>query len=822
MALPVDDVLPALRTALAANAPVALIAPPGAGKTTGVAPALLHDAWVCGGKIVLLSPRRLAARAAAERMAELAGEPVGRTIGYRTRMDSRVSDATRIEVVTEGIFVRMLVADPELPGTAAVAFDEIHERSLDSDLALALTLDVRAALRPDLRLLLMSATLDGAAYERIVPDLVTVTSAGRMFPVELRNIGRNAAVRVDEDMAGAVRHALATEPGSVLAFLPGAAEIERTAERLVNGLPHDVDIFRLYGARDGADQRAAIAPAPLGRRKVVLATAIAETSITIDGIRVVIDSGLARRPRFDRAVGLTRLVTERASQAAVTQRAGRAGRTAPGIAIRLWEAAETAGRPRFDTPEILESDLTGLVLECARWGVGDPLSLLWLDPPSAISLAAARNRLLAMGAIDHDGRPTQHGEKIAALPVPPELGQMLVGASAIGLGTLAARVAVVLGEQGLGGRSVDLDERLRLWSRDRGARAEAARALAGRWARAAGATVGVPGDAAPDAAAQVLALAFPDRVGRRRGPSGAPYLLANGRAVALPPDEPLAAAQWLVVGDASGVAAGARIQLAAALDPATVELLFAARIVTQSVIAFDRASGGVTAETVQRLGAITLTRQPMERPDPAAVMAALRDGVRAHGLGLLAWDDASTALRARVAFARVHGSATLPDLGDGALLDRLDDWLTPLLVGRRKLGDLTDDLLADALTRLIGRDGVRTLEGFAPAQFETPAGSRHTIDYSADGGPAVDARVQALFGLANHPMIARGRVALTLRLTSPAGRAIQVTKDLPRFWAGSWAEVRRDLRGRYPRHPWPEDPAAALPTLRTKRRDAGN
>ncbi len=816
MALPVEDILPALRAALAANAPVALVAPPGAGKTTAIAPALLGEAWVAGGRILLLSPRRLAARAAAERMAEQAGEAVGATIGYRTRMDSRVSAATRIEVVTEGIFSRMLVADPELPGVAAVLFDEIHERSLESDLALALALEAREALRPDLRLLLMSATLDGAAYEAIVPGLVRLESLGRMFPVTLRHVGRDAALRIEDAMAAAIRSALADEPGSVLAFLPGAAEIERTAERLAGRLPADVDLHRLYGARDGADQRAVIRPPPDGRRKVVLATSIAETSITIDGVRVVVDSGLARRPRLDRAVGLTRLVTERASQAAVTQRAGRAGRTAPGVAIRLWEAGETAGRLRFDPPEILQSHLTGLVLECARWGVGDPAMLRWLDPPPPAAVAEARARLAAMGALGDDGRPTPHGERIAALPLAPALAHTLIAAVPLGLASLAALVAVVLTERGLGGRGADLDERLRLLARDRSPRAEAARRLAGRWARAAGgdAARALPGDAA----GQVLALAFPDRVARRRGGAGAPYLMANGRAVAVAADDPLAAAEWIVVGDASGAAAGARVLLGAAIDPASMETLLGDRVVTTAVLAFDPASGGVTAESRRQLGAITLARRPAERPDPAAVSAALLAGVRDHGLALLPWGEASLAFRARVAFARANGLAELPDLSDAALLAGLDDWLAPLLAGRRRLDALTDGQLSEALSGLVGWALLRRLDGFAPGRFAAPAGSSHAIDYAAEGGPAVEVRVQALFGLAAQPMLADGRVPLTLRLTSPAGRAIQVTTDLPRFWAGSWSDVRKDLRGRYPKHPWPEDPAAAAPTLRAKPR----
>ena len=813
MALPVEDILPALRAALVANAPVALIAPPGAGKTTAIAPALLAEPWVAGGKILLLSPRRLAARAAAERMAETSGTALGAIIGYRTRMDSRISAVTRIEVITEGIFTRMLVADPELAGVAAILFDEVHERSLDSDLALALALEAREALRPDLRLVLMSATLDGAAYEALVPGLERIESQGRMFPVDLRHIGRDPRQRIEDSVAAAIRSALASEPGSILAFLPGAAEIERTAERLVDRLPHDVDLHRLYGARDAGDQRAAIRPAPAGRRKVVLATSIAETSITIDGVRVIIDSGLARRPRLDRAVGLSRLVTERASQAAVTQRAGRAGRTAPGVAIRLWEAGETAGRPRFDPPEILESDLAGLLLECARWGVTDPLQLKWRDPPPTAPLADARARLEATGILATDGRPTPHGEAVAALPVPPELGHMLIAAAARGLGPLAARIAVLLGERGLGGRSSDIDDRLRLWARDRSPRADAARKLADRWARAAGGMAALS-DLSGDSAAQILALAFPDRVARRRGGPGAPYLMANGRAVTVPPDDALAAAAWLVVGDASGAAAGARLLLGAALDAGAIEQMFADHIQSEKVFGFDLATTGVTAETRRRLGAITLARVPTERPDPARVTAALVEGVRQHGLALLPWGSASLALRARVAFAAL--SADLPDMSDAGLLT--DEWLTTLLKGQRRLSDVTDAALAEALAGLIGWSATRALDTAAPTHFETPAGSRHAIDYGADGGPAVDVRVQAMFGLAVHPMLGNGRVPLVLRLTSPAGRPIQVTRDLPRFWAGSWAEVRRDLRGRYPKHPWPEDPAAAPPTLRARRR----
>lgn len=805
--LPVLAVLPQLKAALADNDPVALVAPPGAGKTTAVPPALLGEDWAAVGKLILLSPRRLAARAAAERMAEQLGEAVGQTIGYRTRLDSRVSAATRIEVVTEGIFTRMLIADPELSGVAGVLFDEVHERSLDGDFALALALEARAALRPDLRLVLMSATLDVAGFAGIVPGLVQVESEGRMYPVELRHIGRNPAERLEDAMASAIRAALACEPGSILAFLPGVAEIERTAERLEARLPPDVDLFRLYGAREAADQRAAIAPAPSGRRKIVLATSIAETSVTIDGVRVVVDSGLSRRPQLDRGVGLQRLVTVRSSQAAVTQRAGRAGRTAPGVAIRLWEAAETLGRPGFDPPEIVEANLAGLVLDCALWGVADPASLPWRDPPLPAAVADAQARLRRLGAIDDNGHVTTHGKRLAALPMAPEQAHMLAEAAGRGEGLLAARIAVLMGERGLGGRSDDLELRLSGWARERGQRAEAARKLASRWARAVGAN---ETDIRVEDAGTVLALGYPDRIARRRGDA---FLMANGRAVAVPQESSLARAEWIVVADASGSAAGARLLLGAALH-GDVERLLADRIESRAVLAYDPPTTGVTAETQRRLGAIVLARQKVEKPDPATVRTVLLAAVAERGLGLLPWGDAAKALRARLAFAAGQG-ADLPASDDEALIADLEGWLGPIL-GRR-LSDLSDHALADALLNRLDWNQRQTLDRLAPTRLETPAGSNHAIDYAADGGPAVDVRCQALFGLARHPMVAGGRVPLTLRLTSPAGRPIQVTRDLPGFWAGSWADVRKELKGRYPKHPWPENPLEAPPTLRAKR-----
>jgi ATP-dependent helicase HrpB len=805
--LPVTVVLPQLKEALAKNSPVALIAPPGAGKSTALPPALLGEAWAQSGKLILLSPRRLAARAAAERMAELLHEPVGQTIGYRTRLDSRISTATRIEVVTEGIFTRMLVTDPELTGIAGVLFDEVHERSLEGDFALALTLEAREALRPDLRLLLMSATLDGAGFSAMIPDLALIESQGRMFPVVHRHVGRNPAERLEDAMANAIQRALIDEEGGILAFLPGVAEIDRVAERLELRLPDNVDLFRLHGTREAADQRAAISPSPHSRRKIVLATSIAETSITIDGVRVVIDSGLSRRPQLDRSVGLSRLVTVRASQAAVTQRAGRAGRTAPGVAIRLWEAAETAGRAAFDPPEILEADLSGLVLECARWGVADPSNLKWRNPPPASAVADARARLLTLEAIDIDGRITRHGDALAAIPLPPAQAHMLIMAARRGQGVLAARIAVLLNERGLGGRSDDLEQRLIGWAREKGQRAEASRRLAQRWAKAVDANE-THIDA--ESAGEILALGYPDRVGRRRG-SG--FLMANGRAVSVPLESPLSRCEWIVVADASGSAAGARLLMGAALH-GNVEQTLAERVESKHVFAFDPTTTGVTAETQRRLGAIVLARQPLERPDPARVRAVLLAAIRQYGLTLLPWGESALSLRARLFFAKDQGME-LPKIDDETLMAEAEDWLSPL-IGRR-ISELSDVKIADALLRRLDWNQRQRLDVFAPSRLETRAGSSHCIDYAAEGGPAVNVRCQALFGLDRHPMIAGGNVPLTLRLTSPAGRPIQVTKNLPGFWAGSWADVRKELKGRYPKHSWPENPLEAPATLRAKR-----
>lgn len=808
--LPIHAVLPALLAALRDAPNAVLVAPPGAGKTTAVAPALLAEPW-CTGQILLLSPRRLAARAAAERMAQLAGESVGGTIGYATRMDSRQSAATRVLVLTEGIFRSRIQADPELPGISAVLFDEVHERSLDSDFGLALARDAQGGLRPDLRLVAMSATLDGARFSVLLGDAPVIESEGRSHPLTLRHIGRRAEARIEDEMAAAIRRALAEEQGGVLAFLPGVAEIERTAERLT-GLPADVDLHKLHGTLDPGAQRAAIASGPAGRRKLVLATSIAETSLTLDGVRVVVDSGLARRPRYDRAAGMTRLVTERASQASVTQRAGRAARQAPGVAIRLWEDAATAGLPRFDPPEILEADLSPLLLDCALWGVSDPRSLAWLDPPPDAAISEARRRLRTLGALDDDGRPTRHGAALAKLPMPPRLAHMLMEAGERGWGRLAAEVAVLLSERGLGGQDADLELRRRRWRGERGQRAEAGRKLADRWAKLAGGRSGGEGEIGA-----CLALAFPDRLSKRRGNDGADWISVGGRGFRLDPTSPLAREEWLAVAEIQGAAQGARILSAAPIDFATIDALFGDRIESGAHVIFDPATGGVRTTQGKWLGAIQLAKGQDAKADPQAIAAALVEGVRLHGLDLLPWSENAGSLRRRAGFAR-RFAPDLPDLSDEALTGNLDEWLAPLVTGKRRLSDIDVASLSGTLDALLGWDGRKRVDSLAPAEFASPAGSHHAIDYEAEAGPTVTVRVQALFGLSEHPMAAG--VPLVLSLTSPAGRPIQTTRDLPGFWTGSWVAVAKEMRGRYPRHPWPEDPASAGATLRTKRADA--
>jgi ATP-dependent helicase HrpB len=809
--LPIDEVLPDLLTAIRNATRALLIAPPGAGKTTRVAPALLDQPW-CRGEVLLLVPRRLAARAAAEFMAGALGQKPGETIGYATRLDSKVGANTRVTVMTHGVFLARIQADPELTGVSAVLFDEVHERSLDNDLALALALDAAGSLREDLRLVAMSATLDVERFERLLGNPLTIVSEGKSFPLKIRYAGRSAGQRIEPQMASAVRTAMAEHDGSLLAFLPGVAEIERTAEAL-GSLPPNIDLHKLHGAIDPAMQRRALAPPPEGRRKLVLATSIAETSVTLEDVRIVVDSGLARRPRYDRGAGLTRLVTERSSRAAATQRAGRAARQAPGIAIRLWEEAATAALPAHDPPEILEADLSGLLLTCLLWGESDPSRLPFLDPPPAAGVEEARKRLADLGAIEGGGRMTAHGRAIAALPLEPRLAHMLIDARDRGFGAAAADVAVLLTERGLGGNDADLELRWRRWRSDRSPRAEAARKLAANWRRRLKVT---DQGSDPHDLGKALALAFPGRVVRRRDSSGESWQSVGGRGFRLDAASPLAGSHWLAVGEVAGHASGARILSAAAIEERDVVRLFGDRIEACHDGEFDPASGSVTPTRSRRLGAIRLSHGPDPKPDPLAIAEALLEGVREHGLALLPWDEDASQLRLRAAFAHRY-DPEVAGLDDEYLLDRLDQWLSPLVAGKRRVAGIPPGELTRSLEGLLGYDAKRRLDRIAPAELVSPAGSTHSIDYGASAGPTVEVRPQALFGLSAHPTVAGGRVPLVLAITSPAGRPIQTTTDLPGFWAGSWRDVAKDMRGRYPKHPWPDDPASAVPTLRTKR-----
>jgi ATP-dependent helicase HrpB len=811
MILPIDAVLPELLGALRQNTRALLVAPPGAGKTTKVAPALLGEPW-CPGQVLLLVPRRLAARAAAEFIAAELGEAPGQTIGYATRLDSKIGKSTRIISMTHGVFLSRIQDNPELTGVTAVLFDEVHERSLDNDLALALALDAASALRNDLRLLAMSATLDLDRFQRLLRDPPTIVSEGRSFPLEIRYADRDPTVRIEPQMASAIRTALAEHEGSLLAFLPGVAEIERTTEALGN-LSADIELHGLHGGIEPAMQRKALARPPAGKRKLVLATSIAETSVTLEDVRIVIDSGLARLPRYDRGAGLTRLVTERASRAAVAQRAGRAARQAPGVAIRLWEEAATASLPSHDPPEILEADLSSLLLTCLLWGESDPARLGFLDPPPRAGLEEARKRLTSLCALDEQGRVTNHGRAIAALPLEPRLAHMVIDAKERGFASAGADVAVLLTERGIGGNEPDLELRWRRWRSDKSPRAEAARRLAAGWRRRLEAS---NSSVVEHDLGKALALAFPDRVSRRRDSSGQTWQSAGGRGFRLDPDSPLAANQWLAVGEVAGRASGARILSAAPMDEQAVLELFADRVETLHEGDFDRTTGSVIPTRSRRLGTIRLSTGPDPKPDQHAIERALIDGVREHGLDLLPWEDRGRQLRHRAAFAHPF-DVTIPPLDDEMLLERTAEWLAPMLSGKRRLGEIAPDALMAAIERLLDYDALRRLDRLAPPEFASPAGTRHPIDYSAAAGPTVEVRAQALFGLAQHPMVANGQVPLVLAITSPAGRPIQTTKDLPGFWAGSWRDVAKDMRGRYPKHPWPDDPTSAAPTLRTKR-----
>ncbi|MDE2569876.1 MAG: ATP-dependent helicase HrpB [Sphingomonadales bacterium] len=804
--LPINAVLPSLLAALRAGPSAVLVAPPGAGKTTSVAPALLGQDW-CTGTVILLSPRRVAARAAAERMAEMLGEKAGETIGYLTRLDTRRSAKTRVLVMTEAIFVSTILNDPELAGISAVLFDEAHERHLDSDLGLALAIEAQGVLREDLRIVVMSATIDGARFARLLHDAPVIESEGKAHPLAIRWLGARPDLRTEDAMAQAIGQAWREETGDVLAFLPGVREIERTGELLAQRLPGAL-VLPLHGQVEPAGQRAAIRRDAQGRRRIVLATAIAETSLTLDGVTVVVDAGLSRRAEFDKAAGVTRLVTHRASQAAAAQRAGRAARQGPGVAYRLWEEAAHPGRPAFDPPEVLTSDLAPLALTLAQWGSEEAGALAWLDPPPAAAMAAARGQLAALGALDGEGRITDQGRAMARLPMEPALAHMLLFAAERGAAGDAAKLALLLQERGLGGRGEDLARRLERWDSERGSRAEASRKLAARWASQANRLVSPQSHSAPPLAI-LLAEAFPDRIARARSASGEEWLSAGGRGYRLDPASPLATAQWLVIGDAQGTAQGARIMAALALDEQDIARWLAHRLDERHSVSWNGEAARVEARIERRLGAIVLARVPDPSPDPSQVEALLLDRVRADGLSALPLGDGARTLIERARHAGLEA------LSETALLADLEQWLAPLLAGRRDLA-IGAGKLHDALSDRLDWNERQQLDKLAPAAFRSPAGTSHAIDYAHDGGPAVELRVQALFGLDRHPMIGQPPRPLLLSLTSPAGRPIQTTADLPAFWRGSWRDVVKDMKGRYPRHRWPEEPWREDPSLKTK------
>ena len=844
--LPIDTALPELTAALRNNNAAVLVAPPGAGKTTRVPLALAGQDWAAGKRILVLEPRRLAARAAADYMARLIGERVGEKVGLRVRFGSNVSRKTVVEVITEGIFTRMIVDDPGLGGVAAVVFDEFHERSLDADLGLALARDAQQGLREDLKLLVMSATLDGARVATLLGGAPVIESKGRSFAVETRYAGRDTRP-IETQMTDAIARAMRVEPGSLLAFLPGTAEIRRTQSLLEGRTDSSTDIVPLYGALPGDQQDRAIEPARPGRRKIVLATSIAETSITIEGVRIVIDSGLARVPRYEPDVGVTRLETVRVSRAAADQRRGRAGRAEPGVCYRLWDEAQTAALEPFARPEILAADLSSFALDLAAWGA-IPEQLSFLDPPPRPPLSEAKALLRELDAVDDDGRITEEGRKLRRLPLPPRLARMVADAARTGAAQTAAAIAVLIGERGLGGDDVDLRERLNALGRDRSARARDARAMAARWAEIAefpSSLVGEVGErgepggrslASSPASRRasrgdlpleaggefsigsLLALAYPNRIGKNRGGAAGAFLLANGRGASIDPASPLAREPYLAVAELTGTAAAGRILLAAPIALAEIEAIFAGRIETREEVTFDTASASLRGRKSRRLGALVLSEQLIPVEPGAENAQKLAAGLAALGLGRLPWSRELRQWRDRVMFLRARKDEAWPDLSDTALAATAGEWLAPLLQRKNSLAEITTEELETALHALLPWPLSRWLAAEAPSHFEAPTGSRVPIDYAGEGGPKIAIRVQELFGLDRHPTIAGGKTALLIELLSPAHRPVQATRDLPGFWRGSYAAVRAEMRGRYPRHPWPEDPIAAAATRRAKPR----
>lgn len=840
--LPIDAALPELTAALNARCVAVLEAPPGAGKTTRVPLALLNEPWLTGQKLVMLEPRRLAARAAAHYMAKLLGEQVGGTVGYRVRGETRISKHTRIEVVTEGVLARLLSADATLDGYAAVLFDEFHERSLHADLGLALVLETQQ-VRDDLRVLVMSATLDGDAVARLIADAQgpapVVRSSGRMFPIETLYRPPRADERIEATTSRVVREALDAQDGDVLVFLPGMGEQRRVEERLVGAVPSDVRVHVLHGSMPLAEQDAALAAAPAGMRKVVLSTSVAETSLTVEGVRVVVDAGLSRVPRYDATVGLTRLHTMRVSRASADQRRGRAGRVAPGVCYWLWDVHEEHGFLAATRPEILDADLAGLALELADAGIADPAQLRWLDGPRTGAFAQARALLAQLGALSHEGetgRITPHGKRMAQLPLAPRLAHLLLVAAERGQLALGAAIAALLEErdvlraEGFTRAPADMRLRTELLHGDRdavaayGARADrdgvrrvrqSAQDLGRRLSNGNGTTSAVWDDAETGS---LLALAFPDRVAQRRPGSDGRFLLRNGSGAALPKGDSLFDEPYLAIAELEGQPPEYRIVRAAPLSLAEVHEDFGDQLVREHVVAWDERSRSVKAVQRAKLGAITLEEKPQREPDGDAVRGVLIGQLQRMGVSAWPWRDSVQRLRERLAFVHGQDSATWPDVNDAALSDALAEWLGPYLDGVRTWAQLEQVDWHEALFSLVPWAQRAALDRLAPTHLDVPSGSRIALDYSEPSAPVLAVKLQEVFGWTSTPMLFDGRVPVTMHLLSPAQRPVQVTRDLAGFWKHSYFEVRKDLRGRYPRHPWPDDPLTAEATRRAKPR----
>ena len=835
MTLPIENSIPSLRRALSGGVRVVLRAPPGTGKTTLAPPALLDEPWLAGRKILMLEPRRLATRSAARRIAKNLQTEVGGLVGYRTRTDTAVVPSTRLEVLTEGILTRMLQRDPGLEDVGLVIFDEFHERSVHADLGLALALDIQTNLRPDLRLLIMSATIDESGISNFLGGAEIVSCEGQVYPVSVTHVRRSPEERLEPLAVRLLRHVAVEEKGDILVFLPGAREI-LGLERTLRSCPEfdGVTIAPLYGDLDKNAQDAAILPSPDGHRKVVLATSIAESSITIEGVRIVVDSGLTRKPRFNPRTGLERLETVRVSKASAEQRKGRAGRLCPGICIRLWSEEEHRSLAENDLPEIIETDLAPLALELAKWGVSDPASLKWLDPPPKTKFEQGRDVLRALDALDDSGKITSKGSAMLELGTHPRLASMLLESKRLGWADLACELAALLDERDIlrqdsHERNSDIRLRVELlrhgsahdgsWDERRVDKDLRRRLLdsSGRLRRKLG---GTPAQSKTpvDKSGLLLAYAFPDRIAARRVGAERSYVMANGRGARFFNPEPIATEESLVIAEVDDKDRDAKVFMAAPVPMADMEKHFPGHFKTEQILEWDDRTGAVAAVKRRTFGEIILSESSLPRPDPAKCVGILLDVIRRKGLSSLPWSAESENLRARIEFIGKHDAGGgWPDFSDAGLLKTVDDWLGPFLNGVRRLEDLGKIRLSEALTSVLDHRQKEALRRLAPDRFALPTGSTTRIDY-AGGTPSLSARVQELFGTRTHPCVLGGKIPVVVKLLSPAMRPVQSTTNLPGFWASSYSLVKKDLKGRYPKHPWPDDPMSAAPTRRIKKK----